>query len=403
MNILYFAKDAPQVNSGYGKCCREICTRLQRAGFNITITATVGNKASPIYKYEGIEVLPGAEDAFAEDIMLNHYLYANADLLITQFDIWPLSQIYRFAKEGKINWLPYVPIDFYPIPQKVHHKLRHGLQILTMCDWANQELTKLNFECTTIHHGINKEIHKHLPGQKAQLKEKLGVEPDCFLIGIVQANQLYRKAWEEQLQGIALFIQQHPEIKTRIYLHTLPHTEQGYDLPLLLKDYGLENITLIADPYKWIMGIQEEQMAEIYNSFDMLLSATAGEGFGLPVIEAQACGCPVIATDVMSFPELIKYGSLVPIDRWFRSPNSIMKAVPSIQGIAEALFNVHQTKWDPIEIQNTAHYLWDWDEVIIPKWIMALENLQEKIDISCTRPPRPSKELLRKSRKEFTL
>ncbi len=403
MNILYFAKDAPQVNSGYGKCCREICTRLKRAGFNMTIAATVGNKASPIYEYEGIEVLPGAEDGFAEDVLLNHYIYSNADLLITQFDIWPLSQIYRLAKEGKMNWLPYVPIDFYPIIQKVHHKLRHAIHILTMCDWANTELTKLDFECTTIHHGINKEVHKHLPGQKERLKEELGVEPDCFLIGLVQANQLYRKAWEEQLQGIALFIQQHPDIKTRIYLHTLPQTEQGYDLPLLLRDYNLDKITLIADYYKWIMGFKEEQLVQIYNSFDVLLSATAGEGFGLPVIEAQACGIPVIATNTMSFPELIQYGALVKVDRWFRSPNSIMKATPSIQEIAEKLWGIYNTKWDPIEIQNTAHYLWDWDETIIPKWIMILENLQEKIDISCTKPPKPSKELVKKSRKEILL
>lgn len=401
MNILFFAKDAPQVNSGYGKCCRNICTRLQKAGFNMSIAATVGNKASPIYEYEGIKVLPGAEDAFAEDVLLNHYHYVGADLLITQFDVWPLSQIYRFAKDGLINWLPYVPIDFYPIDQKIHHKLRHAIHVATMCNWADQELSKLDFKCTTIHHGINKDIHKYLPGQKSALKAAIGFEPDCFLIGMVQANQLYRKAWEEQLQGVALFIKQHPEIKTRLYIHSLPRTEQGYDLTVLLQEYGLANVTILADPYNWVIGINEENLAKIYNSFDVLLSATAGEGFGLPVIEAQACGVPVVATNCMSFPELVNYGGLVKVDRWFRSPNSIMKAVPSITEIAEKLFGIYENEWNPKEIQDAAHYLWDWDEVIIPKWILLLENLQSEIDRSCTSTPNPSKELVRKSKKEI--
>jgi glycosyltransferase involved in cell wall biosynthesis len=47
-------------------------------------------------------------------------------------------------------------------------------------------------------------------------------------------------------------------------------------------------------------------------SADVLLATSRGEGFGLPVIEAQAVGTPVIVTNHTAQPELVrKYGHIV--------------------------------------------------------------------------------------------
>jgi glycosyltransferase involved in cell wall biosynthesis len=49
-------------------------------------------------------------------------------------------------------------------------------------------------------------------------------------------------------------------------------------------------------------------MAQIYSALDVHCGVTMGEGFGIPIIEAQACGTPVIVGDWTSMPELVFSG-----------------------------------------------------------------------------------------------
>jgi len=43
----------------------------------------------------------------------------------------------------------------------------------------------------------------------------------------------------------------------------------------------------------------------VYNAMDVFVLPTMAEGFGLPIVEAQACGVPALATDFSSCPELL--------------------------------------------------------------------------------------------------
>ena len=52
-------------------------------------------------------------------------------------------------------------------------------------------------------------------------------------------------------------------------------------------------------------------MAAWYNGLDVLSLCSYGEGFGLPLIEAQACGIPVVTTDASAMSELCGAGWLV--------------------------------------------------------------------------------------------
>jgi glycosyltransferase involved in cell wall biosynthesis len=57
-------------------------------------------------------------------------------------------------------------------------------------------------------------------------------------------------------------------------------------------------------------------MPRRYREMDILVMPTVREGFGMAVVEAMACGLPVVASDCSSIPELLddgKGGYLCPV------------------------------------------------------------------------------------------
>jgi len=65
------------------------------------------------------------------------------------------------------------------------------------------------------------------------------------------------------------------------------------------KNLGLENEVIF-------MGtVDDVKMAELYNSAALLVYPSLYEGFGYPPLEAMSCGCPVVASNVTSIPEIV--------------------------------------------------------------------------------------------------
>ena len=56
--------------------------------------------------------------------------------------------------------------------------------------------------------------------------------------------------------------------------------------------------------YQWLGRLSDEDLNQTYNQAYALLYPSSYEGFGIPVIEAMRAGCPVIAVNVSSIPEV---------------------------------------------------------------------------------------------------
>ena len=155
-------------------------------------------------------------------------------------------------------------------------------------------------------HGVDTKIFK--PGDKAEARQKLGLPQDKFLVGTVAMNKgnPSRKNFTEMMEAFAAFHRVHPD---SVYVL---HSERGagvqdlVNLPELAAYFGLEpdKDVLFPDGYYQIIGFPPEHLTTVYQALDVHMLVGAGEGFGIPTLEAQACGCPVIVGDWTAMSEL---------------------------------------------------------------------------------------------------
>ncbi|HEY7823184.1 MAG TPA: glycosyltransferase, partial [Acidimicrobiia bacterium] len=94
---------------------------------------------------------------------------------------------------------------------------------------------------------------------------------------------------------------------------------------------------VFADQYDHRMGVPDDVMAQIYTRSDVLLSATAGEGFGLPVLEAQACGTRVVVSDFSAQPELVGDGWKCKVQPQWNPMQQGWFATPLVQSVVDGL------------------------------------------------------------------
>ena len=82
-----------------------------------------------------------------------------------------------------------------------------------------------------------------------------------------------------------------------LYFHTLLDQAGGFPIRHYAKSLGIENSIYHTRPYDMLYNMDQADMSSLYGIFDAYLAPSLNEGFGVPIIEAQACGIPTMATD----------------------------------------------------------------------------------------------------------
>ena len=171
------------------------------------------------------------------------------------------------------------------------------------------------------------------------MREALGIDRDAFVVGHVGANKgrPSRKCIQETLQAFRIFSERHENAV--LYLHTImdPNHAGGEAIGDMMVSLDLpEGSVLIADQYRQMFNPQPPRnMAAIYSTFDVLLNASAGEGFGIPIMEAQACGIPTIVTDFSAMKEVGCGWKVGCRPQW--TGQKSWQAVPLVEDIVGAL------------------------------------------------------------------
>lgn len=385
MRIL-FSSNAIWSHTGYGTQAKHLFPRLKALGHEVAQFAWYGLHGATITVGD-TRIYPGIVASFGEDIIGAHVAHFKADLVICLQDIWVLpvnySELVRPAK-----WLAWLPIDHEPAPGAVVERAaacdypapysRHGVAELAKAGVAS---TYLPLACDT-------EIFA--PGSKSAARQSLGLPQDAYVVAMVAANKGMpsRKGFPENLQAFARLRAEHPE--ALLYLHTEEtNMHDGVEFSKLLPACGIPNEAVrFVDQYSYIaLGLPPTYLTDVYRAADVLLAASQSEGFGIPLIEAQACGCPVITTDFSSMPELTYNGIVTAPAQRFWTPMSSWCVMPSVANITEALATIYRNQHSAPEWSAEAADFgvamirdnYSWDVTVERHWRPLLERIQAEL------------------------
>lgn len=130
------------------------------------------------------------------------------------------------------------------------------------------------------------------PEQLAALRRKYGL-PEHFLLFVGNFNP--RKNLERLIKAY-----DRARESGKLMHQLVIAGEQGWKFD---KQTALQGI-VHQDDVRFIGFVPDEEMAALYSAADAFLFPTLYEGFGIPVIEAQRCGTPVLTSNVSSLPEV---------------------------------------------------------------------------------------------------
>ena len=382
-NILWYS-NSPWAPSGYGTQTAVWAKRFQSLGHNVAIAAFHGLQGAPLNWENGIVVYPGStEDVWAQDILPGYYGYHKADLLITLMDAWVLNPA-GLAGMNVAHWLPIDAASsatgISPHLSSMDRRILEegGGRPVAMSRFGHQVLTEAGFPALYAPHGIDTQAFKPLEDREA-LRAKLGLT-GRYVIGINAANQdPVRKAFPEQMAAFAQFRQKHPE--ALLGVHARIQTRQGVDLQRLAADLGIRDSVIFADQFAVASGMMGAlDMAKWYGVLDVLSNASYGEGFGLPIVEAQACGTPVITTAFSAMIELTGAGWCVAGDPYFNRGHNGWWMRPSASAICAAYEDAFEQSASMREDARTFALQYDADRVLKEHWVPVLKELLDEDD-----------------------
>jgi len=235
-------------------------------------------------------------------------VYNNDGKLLTRKERTQLvNDAYKQVAKG-VPWklaciVPYDGEPSLPVWGQQLEQVDYGV---AMSRYGQQGLKKdFNFDSTYIPHGVDinlfKPIIKPMYGDKPK--------PNAFVVGCVARNQ-HRKNIPRLIKGYAQFVQKNKLTpnETRLLLHMDWNDAMGWRFPDFAAQYGLEEYLLppLMGTLDAGQAISEEQMSHLYNCMDVFVLPTAGEGFGIPTLEAMSCGVPICVTNYTTSYELIK-------------------------------------------------------------------------------------------------
>lgn len=334
--------------------------------------------SSAIWEWDDITVYPGDNQGGNRSLPSIAAHWAGSDdlkdcLVITLFDVWPMK-VDEFRNMRVASW---VPVDHDPVPPAVFgyfHK--YGADAVAMSKFGQEALQAKDINAMYVPHAVDTAVYKPTGGRE-RVRKAMDIPEDAFLVGMVANNkgtQPCRKGYPEAFAAFRQFSDKHPDAV--LYVHADKNPPDGLNLPLTADHFGIppEKIRW-APQFEYLHGqIDPNAMAVLYSALDVLLNPAWGEGFGIPIVEAQACGTPVIVSDWTAMPELCGVGWLVEGEPFYNAAQGSFWLHPRVGSVVDALEESYTTPRDEGKAVAFAGQ-YDVDLVFKEHWQPVLEIL----------------------------
>jgi glycosyltransferase involved in cell wall biosynthesis len=382
MKINWFS-NAPWAATGYGTQTKLFPPRIQALGHDLSITAFYGLEGA-IINWNGIQVYPRWAHPYGMDILSAHAKHSQSDIVLSLLDAWVFDAA-QLKAQG-VKWVPWFMVDCEPLQLSVYRQIKESFMPICCSQAAKAECDKADVETLYVPLGCDTTLYT--PQDKMTSREALGLPKDKFIVGMVAANKdpFDRKAYHQQIEAFARFHRTKPD--TMLYMHTQNPIAPGVGYAALnLKEFcdyhGLKegDDYRFCDQYAYVVGFSEEHMARLYSSFDVLMNCSKGEGFGIPIVEAQACGTPVIVGDWTAMTELCFDGWKVfknEADRTWNGQGAYM-FVPRVAVIEDRLLRAYRQAGEAHPDARSGALAYDGDAITENFWKPALDAIQERL------------------------
>jgi glycosyltransferase involved in cell wall biosynthesis len=295
----------------------------------------------------------------------------------------------------------YVPCDGTNLPPAWTETLPRVTNVVAMSKWGQQHYPGSKL----VYHGVDSD--KFYPvsekpitmssGQvirsKRDAKRAFGFDPKSFVIGRVDKNS-GRKDWGALLRTVGPLMQKYSDIE--FYAHcAATENVSGVNIPLMFTRFldadAIKRRVHQPGLHNTFIGWSQEDMNALYNAFDIFVSTSRGEGFGMTLSEAAACGVPIVAQNVSAIPEVVGPGGILV------EPSGVMVTVPSgedlwmpdVAAFSEAIERLYHSSGLRRDLgeQGVAHVrqlTWDYATERMDEFIRALATASnpEEVPVS---------------------
>lgn len=322
---------------GYGVLTRNVVSRLRKNHGHDIICQGCQTIGKAITDEEGNINLPIRQSPFGITVLNAYIKTYEINTLITAWDYFvdEGKSLVDIVKDSKIRWISHATINTFPINPILRERLSHADLIIAPSEYNYGLLRNAGLGAKTVYipHGVDlKKYKKANPEEKDLFKKGFWEHTysqmkDKFVFFCVNRNKGTQKNFYGMFESIAYFKDKFPELFNKcVWLFLCDFNERGgEDIDGYLnhfqsfeayKDIKSHIINVFCRPKKEDItklkavsnlsqnafchfanfAIEEDEMNKLYNISDCFISTTMNESAGLPILEAQACGLPIIMT-----------------------------------------------------------------------------------------------------------